>query len=112
MPCVPESTILNRLKNRINLEEIPFSDAGSRLLLFRNGNSLRIRLAERWYKWESEVGNYRVRPPILDDWVVTDASGNAMPFTLTTYPHALCLETPAGEFWLAFADEETLYVRL
>jgi hypothetical protein len=41
------------------LETIPFSERGSRLLVFRDACRLDIRLAERWAKWEAEVGDYR-----------------------------------------------------
>lgn len=106
------SNFLEHLRGRINLVDIPFSERGSRLLLFRRDNALLIRLAERWVKWESEVGHYRTRPPFLDDFVLTDADGTPLDFTLTAYPHALFFETRLGEFWLAFADEEILYLKL
>jgi putative isomerase len=112
MSCAPESIFLRQLRGRITLEEIPFSDAGSRILVFRKASRLFIRLAERWYKWEAEVGNYRQRLPIVDDWTITDENGTPIDFELAAYPHALCLETRLGDFWLAFIDEETLYLKL
>jgi hypothetical protein len=45
------------LKNRIDLKQTPFSERGSRLLIFHSDNHLLIRLAERWFKIES---NYPV----------------------------------------------------
>ncbi len=133
---LPASPFLQQLQNRITLEEnasevldprfqrsandnhripfsgIPFSERGSRILLFRRGSKLYIRLAERWMKWIEEVGDYRHRPPVIDDFVFTDANGAPLDFQLTSYPHALTLATRIGEFWIAFADEETLYIRL
>jgi hypothetical protein len=53
----PQSPFLESLKGRINLESAPFTDRGSRILVFRRGPSLEIRLAERWVKWEQEVGD-------------------------------------------------------
>ena len=112
MPCAPQSPFIQQLRNRINLKDIPFSDRGSRLLIFRNGHTLNIRLAERWAKWENEVGNYRFRKPVLDQFAFTDEGGTPLDFKLTAYPHALCIETSVGDAWLAFLDEESLYLQL
>lgn len=136
MTHLPTSSFLQLLQNRITLKEIapaeldprfqrspndnqripfsgiPFSERGSRILVFRRGSILYIRLAERWIKWIEEVGDYRRRAPSVQDFVLTDARGTPLDFTLTTYPHALFFSTRIGEFWLAFADEETLYLKL
>lgn len=133
---IPTSSFLQLLQNRITLEEsapaeldprfqisqtdarrvpfsgIPFSERGSRIFVFRRASSLYIRLAERWTKWVEEVGDYRHRPPVIQDFVLSDAKGAPLDFTLTSYPHALVLATRLGEFWLTFADEETLYLKL
>jgi hypothetical protein len=106
------SVFLERLRGRINLEEVPFSERGSRLLVFRRQNSLYIRLAERWAKWEAEVGHYRQRRPVVDDFILTDEQGTPLDLQLTEYPHAIFIETRLGEFWLTFLDEETLYLKL
>jgi glycogen debranching enzyme len=58
------------------------------------------------------VGNYRRRAPVISDLDLTDPSGAPLDYTATVYPHAICLETSRGEFWLAFADEESLYLKL
>lgn len=108
----PQSPYLQLLRGRVTLDDIPFSERGSRLLVFRRHHSLYIRLAERWAKWEQEVGHYRIRAPIINDWSLTDAFGNPLEFSLLAYPHVVVLETRLGEFWLAFADEETLYLKL
>lgn len=112
MDCEPESRFLRQLRGRVTLEEVPFSDERSRMLVFRKGSRLFIRLAERWYKWEAEVGNYRQRRPIVDDWELTDEEGVPLDSTITAYPHALCIETRLGSAWLAFVDEETLFLKL
>lgn len=136
MTFQPTSSFLQLLQNRITLEEyapeildprfqrspddnhripfsgIPFSERGSRILVFRRASKLYIRLAERWGKWVEEVGDYRHRPPIIDDFVLTDVNGAPLDFELTSYPHALVLTTRIGEFYLVFADEETLYLQL
>lgn len=112
MTCDPTSRFLQQLRGRITLEEIPFSERGSRILVFRDAAHLYIRLAERWAKWESQVGHYRARAPVIDDFVFTDENGTPVDFTLVGFPHALCFETRLGNLWLAFADEETLYLKL
>lgn len=106
------SVFLELLRGRIDLEHIPFSDRRSRLLIFRRQHALYIRLAERWAKWEAEVGHYRRRRPVLDDFVLTDENGTPLELNIIAYPHALFIETRLGEFWLSFIDEETLYLKL
>src|SRR5512138_1403168 len=112
MSYTPSSQFLRLLRGKITLEQIPFSDRSSRLLVFRRDSQLRIRLTERWSQWEQEVGHYRQRAPVVDDFILTDENGTPLDFKLVTYPHMLCFETRLGEWWLAFADEETLYLKL
>lgn len=132
----PSSPFLRRLRGRITLEEyspaeldprfarsatdaqrvpfrgIPFGERGSRLLLFRESSRLYVRLAERWTPWVTEVGDYRHRAPVIQEWTLLDANGAPLDFRLDSYPHALGLETSAGEYALTFVDEETLYLKL
>ena len=112
MNSSPASSFLQQLRGRITLETIPFSERGSRLLVFRDACRLDIRLAERWAKWEAEVGDYRHRAPIVDNITFTDENNTPLDFKFTTYPHAVYFETACGEFALAFVDEETLYLKL
>jgi len=106
------SPFLELLKNRINLRQIPFSARGSRLMVFREGNRLAVRLAERWFKREGQLSSYRQRPPLVDEWQFTDGEGRPLDFELTTYPHRLDCLTSAGMFTLAFIDTESLLVTL
>jgi len=106
------SEYLNLLKDRINLREIPFSERGSRLLVFQSNDRLTIRLAERWFKREGQLSAYRKRPPLIDQWVFIDGEGNALKLRLTTYPDRIYFETHIGTFTLAFADAETLLITL
>lgn len=106
------SVFLERLRGRVNLQEIPFSERGSRLLVFRHQQSLYIRLAERWAKWESQVGHYRQRRPVLDALQFTDENNTPLDLQVIAYPHAVFIQTRLGEFWLTFLDEETLYLKL
>lgn len=104
---------MDTLRNRIDLVNIPFTDRGSRLMLFRNQHRFLIRLAERWVKWESEVGHYRQRPPILSDLIFL--SGDDTPLTdisLETYPHVAHIQTIVGVFGWVFIDIDTLLLRL
>ncbi len=112
MTCHPQSPYLQQLQDRIALEDIPFSERGSRLLIFRGGSTFNIRLAERWTQWVKEVGDYRQRPPVVKLFRLTDETGGPLDFELSAYPHALCLKTRLGGGWLTFADEETLYLKL
>src|SRR5690242_8779178 len=107
-----QSVFLERLRGRVNVEQIPFSERGSRLLVFRRTQQFYIRLAERWAKWEAEVGHYRKRRPVLDNLELTDENGVPLELDITAYPHAIFVQTRIGEFWLAFLDEETLYLKL
>jgi len=112
MNSSPASSFLQQLRGRITLETIPFSERGSRLLVFRDANRLDIRLAERWAKWEAEVGDYRHRAPIVDNITFTDEDNTPLDFEFTAYPHAVYFQARCGEFALAFVDEETLYLKM
>jgi Mannosylglycerate hydrolase MGH1-like glycoside hydrolase domain len=106
------SEYLKLLKNRINLREIPFSERGSRLLIFQSDQQLTIRLAERWFKREGQLSAYRKRPPLIDQWVFIDGEGSPLKLSLTTYPDRIYFETRIGTFTLAFLDAETLLITL
>jgi glycogen debranching enzyme len=108
----PQSMFLNLLKDRLDLTHIPFSDRMARMMMFRSGDSFYIRLAERWEKQQSQLGNYRQRHPIVDALRLIGPDGAPLPFKLTTYPHQLVLDTPLGAVQCAFADPETLYFAL
>ena len=106
------SQYLDLLKNRINLREIPFSDRGSRLLIFQSNDHFTVRLAERWFKREGQLSAYRKRPPLIDQWIFTDEAGNPLELNITTYPHHIECETRIGTFTLTFVDIETLLITL
>jgi putative isomerase len=106
------SKYLNLLKNRINLQQIPFSERGSRLLIFQSDEHFTVRLAERWFKREGQLSAYRRRPPLIDQWVFIDGEGNILKPHLTTYPDRIYFETSIGTFTLAFIDAESLLITL
>lgn len=104
---------MNSLVNRIDLVNIPFTERGSRIMLFRQGHQLLLRLAERWVKWESELGHYRKRPPILTALTFLNQDGNAVTeMTVETYPHLIYLNNAIGNFSCSFVDVETLLISL
>jgi glycogen debranching enzyme len=107
-----DSPYLALLKNRINMRQIPFSDRASRLLVFQSDHHFTIRLAERWFKLQGQLAAYRERPPLIDNWTLTDGEGNTLEINLTTYPHRLDCSTRIGTFSLTFADSETLLITL
>ncbi|MCL4530425.1 MAG: hypothetical protein M1282_13560 [Chloroflexi bacterium] len=106
------STYINLLKNRINLRQIPFSERGSRLMVFQTNQHLTVRLAERWFKREGQLSAYRQRSPLIDQWVFTDGEGNPLKLDLATYPHRIDCATRLGTFTLTFVDTETLLLAL
>jgi len=106
------SKYLNLLKDRINLRQIPFSERGSRLLIFQSGQHLTVRLAERWFKREGQLAAYRNRAPLIDQWVFADHEGKPLELKPTTYPHRIDFETSIGTFRLAFVDIETVLITL
>ena len=108
----PLSPFLRLLKNRINLHEIPFTDRGSRILVYQSNHHLSIRLAERWSKREDKQSSYRNRPPLIDHWQFTDKHGTPLDYSVTSYPHQLEFETRLGVFSLVFLDSETLLFSL
>jgi putative isomerase len=109
---VTESPYLELLKNYINLRDVPFTERGSRLLVFQSNSHFSIRLAERWHKRDPRLSAYRSRPPIIDDWFFTDFNGNPLDFELVTRPDRLEITTTAGTFTLVFFDTETLLLTL
>ncbi|OGO13866.1 MAG: hypothetical protein A2Y93_00335 [Chloroflexi bacterium RBG_13_68_17] len=106
------SPYLELLRNRINLRRIPFSERGSRLMVFRGNAHLVVRLAERWFRVDGQLSSYRQRPAIVDEWQLTDGEGRSLPFEPVTYPHRLDCDTPIGRFTLAFVDTESLLLTL
>jgi putative isomerase len=107
-----DSPYLALLKDRINLTRIPFSDRGSRLLLFQDGDHFQIKLAERWFKIDQKLSSYRQRPPILDEWRFTDEHGTPLKLDITTYPHRIDCHSTSGTFSIVFADTESLLITL
>lgn len=100
------------LHNRIDLTNIPFTERGSRIMVFRRTNALLFRLVERWERAQAQLGHYRQREPIVDNFNFLDSGGVILPFETDTYAHRARLMTSVGSFDWTFLDTETLLVKL
>ncbi len=105
---------LARLKNRIDITQVPFSDRGSRLLVskYPDVDQLYIKLAERLTAIQPGLDTYRFRPPYIQDLCFVDGEGMPLICQLTTYPHVLQFQTRLGTFSVAFHQGDTLAVGL
>jgi hypothetical protein len=102
--------LLDLLKNQIDITRVPFSDRGSRLLVFQHVNqpSLYVKLAERLIHVEPGIESYLRRPPFMDELCLLDQDGQVLDFQLTTSAEVLQFQTSMGTFQLAFQDSGTL----
>ena len=109
-----DSPFLELLKNRIDITRVPFSDRGSRLLVFKDmaADQLYIKLAERLTAIQPGLDTYRFRPAYIQDFCFIDGEGMPLSCHLTTYPHVLLFQTRLGEFSLAFHKRDTLAIGL
>lgn len=107
-------SILNILKNRIDITREPFSDRGSALLIYQEerGSRLSVRLARRFSPSISRVGPFHSRRPCMESLTLTDEQGTPLDFTLTTFPHALIFQTRIGTFRLLIHHQNTLALSL
>lgn len=106
-----ESPHLRALRNRVSLQQVPFSDRRSRILVWQAAGappSFDVRLAQRMTDIEPGVLAHLDRPPILQGLQLIDGDGRPLELEITTYPHALFFETRLGAFGLTFQDEHTL----
>lgn len=101
---------LDILRNHIDISKVPFSDRGSRVLLFQTAETsrLHVKLAERLTTVQPDIEAYLRRPPFLSDITLIDEQANALDFVVTTFPHVIFFATRIGEFRLVFQDERTL----
>jgi hypothetical protein len=107
-----DSPFLTLLRDRVDLERIPFTDRGSRLLVFWRPNGLAIRLAERWFKVHGTLSGYRERPALVEGLQLTDDRGAPLGLQRATWPHRVDLESSRGRFSLVFVDADTLLLTL
>lgn len=102
--------MLNLLKNQIDITRVPFSDRGSRLLIFQHINRpfLYVKLAERLIHVEPGIESYLRRRPFMDELCLVDQDGQVLDYQLITSPEVLQFQTSLGIFRLAFQDSSTL----
>ncbi len=100
----------NLLRNKIDITQVPFSDRGSRLLIFKHKDESRLylKLAERLASLDPALEAHVQRPPFIRDLCLLGPDGEVLGFSLDTSPALLELKTNVGTFELAFQDESTL----
>lgn len=108
------SPSLNLLRNELDFTSVPFSDRGSRLLVFINPdeNNVFIRLAERLISLEPDIEAYLRRPPFIHELCFVNEDGEIINFEATTYPHIIYLNTKVGNFSICFQDNQTIALGL
>lgn len=108
------SPYLNLLRNHIDITQVPFSDRGSRLLIYQEpGQSqLFIKLAERLTGLDPDIEAYLRRPPFIKNLHFVNESGEKIEFETMTRPHVLYFHSPAGDFGLVFQDVRTISIGL
>ncbi|HAL15477.1 MAG TPA: hypothetical protein DCP32_01615 [Anaerolineaceae bacterium] len=101
---------LDLLKNHIDITRVPFSDRGSRLLVFRYPqlSGLYVKLAERLTQLDSNLEAYLHRPPFIQGLYLTDLDGAELDFEIDTSPSVITFHTRIGDFHLTFQDERSL----
>jgi len=111
---MPASPYLDLLENRIDITRVPFSDRGSRLLVFKHPghDGLYVKLAERLTAIQPGLDTYRFRPPYIQDLCLIDEEGMSLTYHLTTYPHTLLFQTRLGAFSMAFHRNDTVAIGL
>ncbi len=104
------SPYLTQLRNHIEITRVPFSDRGSRLLVFQTAGQSRlfVKLAERLTALQPDIEAYLHRPPFIRDLSLVDEAGQDLAFQVETYPHGLFFHTHVGDFGLVFQDKHTL----
>lgn len=103
---------MNLLQDKIDVTRVPFSDRGSRLLVYKRLDepALFVKLAERLIRVEPGIESYLRRPPFIDELHFVDEAGDPLEFQIHTSPEMIRFQTRIGDFRLAFQDEETLAI--
>jgi putative isomerase len=92
------------LKNRIDLQSVPFTDRESRFLLFHSQGKFCLSLAE----YETPLEDTKV----LSEGCFTDKRGIPLRCDISSYPDRLECQTTQGLFIISFVDAETLMIAL
>jgi putative isomerase len=101
---------LKLLRNKIDYTKVPFSDRGSRLLVFLNPfqSKYYVKLAERLTGIDPGIETYLRRPPFIHNLSLVDETGEMLDFEVISYPHIIYMSTRLGDFGLLFRDIHTL----
>lgn len=104
------SPYLNLLHNQIDITKVPFSDRGSRLLVFKDitKNRLYVKLAERLIGLDPDIEAYLQRPAFIRNLAFVNQDGQEIPFEIITRPDVIHFRTGLGDFGLVFQDNKTL----
>ena len=105
---------LNLLRNHIDITRVPFSDRGSRLLLWKSPEQFCffIKLAERLTTIQPDIEAYLKRPPFISELCLIDEEGVPVHFETIIYPHIIHLHTRIGDFAIVYKDDKTLAIGL
>ena len=102
---------LDLMRNAIDMDLIPYSDRGSRVMIFRDAdNRFLIRLAERLARIDPGIEAYLKRPPFIDQLAIIDKNEAQLPYVLTWNPYGVRLETIAGDFYLLIDSSDRLVI--
>lgn len=95
---------LNMLRNQLDYSRVPFSDRGSRLMVFKamDKSEFYVKLAERLTDVEPGIETYLKRPPFINHLCLIDENGNELDFEMTSYPNVIYMSTELGDFSLVF----------
>lgn len=107
-------SLLVLLRDQIDLTRVPFSDRGSRLLVFQHPGEccLYIRLAERLIRVEPGLDAYLRRPPFISKLWLVDGSGSPLDFEIASSAEMIEFASALGRFQLVFEDLDTLVLGL
>lgn len=103
---------LDLLKNTIDIRTIPFSDRGSRLLVYLSpdGGSLCVRLAERLINLQPDIEAYLKRPPFISELRLFGEGDAALALEPEVHPHVLNFPNGAKRVGLVFLSPNTIAV--
>ncbi len=109
------SSYLDLLEGHIDITQVPFSDRGSRLLIYQvpGQSRLLVKLAERLTDLQPGLDTYRHRPPFIDSFALVDETGTQLDFEeVVTKPHATWFRTGLGDFTLLYQGERVISIGL
>jgi glycogen debranching enzyme len=98
---------LNMLRNQLDFSRVPFSDRGSRLMVFKamDSSEFYVKLAERLTDVEPGIETYLKRPPFINHLCLIDENGVELAFEITSLPHVIYMSTELGDFSLVFRED-------